>query len=66
MQDTQTCVKTKSATWVFVNAKDSKVYPIKNQDAINADKDLGHQVTVMGTVNSDGTMSVDSLAEAKM
>jgi len=62
----QTCVTTKNATWVFVNAKDSKVYPIKNQDAINADKDLGHQVTVSGSVNSDGTMSVDSLAEAKM
>jgi len=62
----QTCVKCNGASWVFVNAKDSKVYPIKNQDAIHADKDLGHQVTVTGSVNSDGTLSVDSLAGAKM
>jgi len=62
----QTCVKSNGASWVFVNAKDSKVYPIKNQDAIHADKDLGHQVTVTGSVSSDGTLSVDSLAEAKM
>jgi hypothetical protein len=61
-----TCVKTKNATWVFVDSKDSKVYPIKNQAAIDADKDLGHAVTVTGRVNDDGTMSVDSLAQAKM
>jgi hypothetical protein len=61
-----TCVKTKAATFVFVDAKDSKVYPIKNQDAVNGDKDLGHQVTVTGRMNSDGSLSVDSLAEAKM
>jgi len=61
-----TCIKTKGATWVFVDSKDSKIYPIKNQDSINADKDLGHQVTVTGRVNSDGSLSVDSLAQAKM
>jgi hypothetical protein len=62
----ETCVKTNGATWVFVDAKDSKVYPIKNQGSINADKDLGHSVTVTGRLNSDGTISVDSLAETKM
>jgi hypothetical protein len=62
----ETCVKTKSASWVFVDSKDSKVYPIKNQDSVNADKDLGHQVTVTGRLNDDGTMSVDNLVQAKM
>jgi hypothetical protein len=62
----EACVKTKDATWVFVDAKDSKVYPIKNQDSVNADKDLGHEVTVTGRLNNDGTMSVDSLVQAKM
>lgn len=61
-----TCVKTKGASWVFVDSKDSKIYPIKNQDLVNADKDLGHPVTVTGRVNSDGSLSVDSLAQAKM
>jgi len=61
----ETCVKNNGATWVFVDAKDSKVYPIKNQGSIQADKDLGHQVTVTGSLNSDGTMSVDSLVAAK-
>jgi hypothetical protein len=62
----ETCVKTKGASWVFVDSKDSKVYAIKNQAAIDADKDLGHAVTVTGRVNDDGTISVDSLAQAKM
>jgi hypothetical protein len=55
----------RGATWVFVDSKDSKVYPIKNQAAIDADRDLGHAVTVTGRVNDDGTISVDSLAQAK-
>jgi hypothetical protein len=62
----ETCVESKGASWVFVDSKDSKVYPIKNQGSIDADKDLGHPVTVTGRLNSDGTLSVDSLAQAKM
>jgi len=61
-----TCIKSNGATWVFVDSKDSKVYPIKNQDSINADKDLGHPVTLTGRLNNDGTLSVDSLVQAKM
>ncbi|HXW62601.1 MAG TPA: hypothetical protein VEJ45_08385 [Candidatus Acidoferrales bacterium] len=61
-----TCVKANGATWVFVDSKNSKVYPIKNQGSIDADKDLGHPVTVTGRLNSDGSLSVDSLVEAKM
>ncbi len=57
-----TCVKTKGASYVFVNDKDKKVLAIQNQDAINADKDLGVEVTVTGTVNQDGSLHVASIA----
>jgi hypothetical protein len=57
-----TCVKTNGATWVFVNSKDQKVLPIKNQDAVDADKNLGQEVKVTGHVNADGTLQVDSIA----
>jgi hypothetical protein len=61
----ETCVKTNGASWVFVDSKDSRVYPIKNQGMINADTHLGHQVTVQGRVNNDGTLSVDVIGAAK-
>jgi hypothetical protein len=54
----ETCVKTKGASWVFVNGKDKKVINISNQDAINGDKDLGHEVKVTGTVGDDGALHV--------
>ena len=57
-----TCVKTKGASYVFVNDKDKKVLAIQNQDAIDADKDLGVEVTVTGTVNQDGSLHVASIA----
>jgi len=57
-----TCVKNKGASYVFVNDKDKKVLAIQNQDAINADKDLGVEVTVTGTVNQDGSLHVASIA----
>jgi len=61
----ETCVKTNGAKWVFVDSKDSKVYPITNQDSVNADSDLGHEVTVKGMMNNDGSLKVDSIKEAK-
>ncbi|MGO9641582.1 MAG: hypothetical protein ACLP1Y_09795 [Candidatus Acidiferrales bacterium] len=57
-----TCVKQKGASYVFVNDKDKKVIAIQNQDAINADKDLGVEVTVTGTLNQDGSLHVNSIA----
>src|SRR6202046_1540487 len=54
----QTCVKTKGASWVFVNAKDKKVINISNQDAVDGDKDLGTEVKVTGTIGDDGTLHV--------
>jgi hypothetical protein len=59
------CVKDKGASWVFVNSK-KKVIKIDNQDAINSDNDLGHQVKVTGHMNADGTMHVTSVAAASM
>jgi hypothetical protein len=57
-----TCVKTKGASYVFVNDKDKKVLAIQNQDIIDVDKDLGVEVTVTGTVNQDGSLHVASIA----
>ena len=61
----ETCVKTNGASWVFVDSKDSRVYPIKNQGMINADKDLGSQVTIQGRLNNDGTLSIEVIGAAK-
>jgi hypothetical protein len=58
----QTCVKTKGASWVFVSGKSKKVLNIKNQDAVDADKDLGQEVKVTGHVTDDGTLQVDSIS----
>ena len=60
-----TCVTQNHASWVFVNGKDSKVIAIKNQDAVKPDAALGHPVTVTGHMNADGSLQVDSIAEAK-
>jgi len=61
----ETCVKTKGASWVFVSSKTKKVLSIKNQDAVNADEDLGAPVKVTGHVTDDGSIQVDSIAKAK-
>ena len=58
----QTCVKSKAGTWVFVNGTDKKVLAIHNQDSVNADKDLGAEVTVTGHVMDDGSLHVDNIA----
>ena len=57
----QTCVKTNGASWVFVNGSDSKVIKIHNQDAINADKDLGSEVKITGHLMDDGSVHVDTI-----
>lgn len=61
----ETCVKTKGASWVFVSAKSKKVLSIKNQDAVNADEDLGGAVKVTGHVTEDGSIQVDSITKSK-
>ena len=58
------CVNEKGSTWVFVDAKTKKVFPIANQSAVNADNDLGHEVKVMGTMGKDGSVTVDKVMAA--
>jgi hypothetical protein len=38
------------------------VLNIKNQDAVDADKDLGQEVKVTGHVTDDGALQVDSIS----
>jgi hypothetical protein len=57
----QTCVKTKSASYVFVNGADKKVINIHNQDAVHPDNDLGHEVTLTGHMMDDGSVHVDTI-----
>ena len=59
------CVKEHGATWVFVNSENKAVLNIHNQDAVNADSSVGHQVTVTGHLTDDGSLHVDSIAPAK-
>ena len=54
------CVKEKGASYVFVNSKTKKVYAIQNQDAVT-DADLGAEVTLTGSLNSDGSIKADSI-----
>jgi hypothetical protein len=58
----QTCVKTKGASYVFVNGADKKVISIHNQDSIDADKDLGTEVKVTGHMMDDGSLHIDKIA----
>jgi len=60
---TEACIK-KGATYVFVDSKSKKVIKIDNQDAVNADADLGHEVAVTGSMMK-GSVHVDKI-EAKM
>jgi hypothetical protein len=61
----QTCIKNGSQ-YVFVNSADKKVLMIKNQDAVNGEKNLGQEVKLTGHVNTDGSLQVDSIASLKM
>ncbi len=54
------CVKEKGASYVFVNSRTKKVYAIQNQGAV-IDLDLGTEVTLTGTLNSDGSMKAYSI-----
>ena len=60
-----TCIKNGSK-YVFVNGADKKVIAIHNQDAVNGDKNLGQEVKVTGHLMDDGSLHVDSIANAKM
>lgn len=60
------CVKEKGASWVFVNAKTKKVYPIHNQDAVNPDEALGHEVALTGDVMTDGSIHVEKISPTGM
>jgi hypothetical protein len=58
------CVKEKGASWVFVDAKTKDVLNIHNQDAVNADNDLGQEVKVTGHLMDDGSLHVEKIAPA--
>ena len=59
----ETCVKTKGAKYVFVNEKTKKVTMIANQDAVNPDEALGHEVKVTGSL-AKGALTVDKIEPA--
>ena len=52
------------ASWVIVDSKSKKVIMIHNQDAVNADADLGTEVNVTGHMMEDGSVQVDKIAPA--
>lgn len=58
------CVKEQGATYVFVDSKTQKVVAIHNQDAVNPDEALGHEVTVTGDVEKDGSIHVEKIEAA--
>ncbi|MDE3169542.1 MAG: hypothetical protein KGL75_05310 [Acidobacteriota bacterium] len=59
----QTCVKTKGEKYVFVSAKTKHVISIANQDAVNPDEALGHEVKVTGSL-AKGVLTVDKIEPA--
>ena len=59
----ETCVKTKDAKWVFVNAATKHVIPIANQESVVPDDALGHQVKVTGHIDK-GVLTIDKLEAA--
>ena len=62
----EACVKSKGASWVFVNAKTKKVLAIKNQDSVNPDSALGHEVKVTVHLEADGSLQVNKITAIKM
>ena len=59
------CVKEKGASYVFVDTKSKKVVPIHNQDAVK-EANLGQEVKVTGHMMDNGSVHVDSIANAAM
>jgi hypothetical protein len=59
------CVKEQGASYVFVDSKTQKVVAIHNQDAVNPDEALGHEVTVTGSLEKDGSIAVVKIEAAK-
>ena len=57
----KTCVTKNGSQWVFVNSADKKVIAIHNQDAVNADKNLGAEMKVTGHLLDDGSLQIDSI-----
>jgi hypothetical protein len=55
------CVKNKGQSWVFVDDKSKKVIAIDNQNIVNADADLGTEVTVTGSMTQSGALHVDTI-----
>jgi hypothetical protein len=55
-----TCMKTKGASFVFVQTSDKKVIPIANQDAVTIDQ-MGQEVKVTGHMTDDGSLHVDKV-----
>jgi hypothetical protein len=62
---TAKCIKEKGATYVFVNTKTQKVYPISNQDAVT-DANIGSEVSLTGEMGKDGSIKVDSIKASGM
>lgn len=58
------CVKQHGASYVFVDSKTQKVIAIHNQDAVNPDQALGHEVTVTGDIQKDGSIHVEKIEAA--
>jgi len=56
----ETCIKDKSNSWVFVDAKTKEVHKIADQDAIHGDQDLGHEVSFTGSSAASGAIHIDS------
>jgi hypothetical protein len=58
------CVTKNGPSWAFVNTADKKVIAIHNQDAVHGEKNLGKEVKVTGHLMDDGSLQVDSIANA--
>jgi hypothetical protein len=58
------CVRDKSAKWVFVNSDANRVLSIHNQDAVNPNSSLGHQVTVTGQLMENDSIHINNIVPA--
>jgi hypothetical protein len=58
------CARDKSAKWVFVNSDANRVLSIRNEDAVNPNSSLGHQVTVTGQLTENDSIHINSIVPA--